>query len=400
MTTNSLFDYRAYWLTRHRRTSIIYMHWYTKEGRRTHRRSTRTKRLDAAKRILVHWVERPVGAGDIWRTLTGQSAMGGQVTSMTLSDNPLILPVLQAYAESLANRPSFVWSQIALRRWTDFCKKEDLVFLHELNLAWQERYVAFRQRRAERCGKKLSNATINHELGMLKSACRYAWQRGRLGIVPYVLSLPNPPPRQRFLTAEEAQRLLHACTERHVYLCVLMGLHTLQRPGAIRELRTSQVDFANNRIDFLVPGTAPTAKGRPVIPITATLRPELEQAVAESRSGHVVEYKGQPVIKLRRSFASTVKRAGLHGVTPYTLRHTGATLLAAHGVPMRQIAGMLGHTTEEVTERYAKHRPEFLKEAADGLDRLFGGLAEGEPSLAWIAANELLEEWPPGRASR
>jgi hypothetical protein len=40
---------------------------------------------------------------------------------------------------------------------------------------------------------------------------------------------------------------------------------------------------------------------------------------------------------------------------------------------MRQIAGMLGHTTTHTTEyHYAKHRPGFLADAARGLDAIFG----------------------------
>jgi hypothetical protein len=56
----------------------------------------------------------------------------------------------------------------------------------------------------------------------------------------------------------------------------------------------------------------------------------------------------------------------------YTLRHTAATLAASRGVPLREIGGFLGHTTERTTELYAKHSPDFLGRAAHALDELFG----------------------------
>src|SRR5690606_30709259 len=89
-------------------------------------------------------------------------------------------------------------------------------------------------------------------------------------------------------------------------------------------------------------------------------------------TGFIVEYKGAPVREIKHSFRQACKRAGLgKDVTAYTLRHTGATLLAAAGVPLRQIGGMMGHSEARTTELYAKHSPDFLKEAASALDAIF-----------------------------
>ncbi|MEC9377599.1 MAG: tyrosine-type recombinase/integrase, partial [Candidatus Latescibacterota bacterium] len=64
-------------------------------------------------------------------------------------------------------------------------------------------------------------------------------------------------------------------------------------------------------------------------------------------------------------------RSGLGSdVCAYTLRHTSATWLAAAGVPLRDIAGMMGHSTVRVTELYAKFSPDFLRNAAETMDGL------------------------------
>ena len=119
-------------------------------------------------------------------------------------------------------------------------------------------------------------------------------------------------------------------------------------------------------------GAIQSQKRKPVVPITDSLMAPVTEAVHNSLSGRVIEFKGQPVKSIRTSFNKARKRAGLGtDVSPYVLRHTGATLLASEGVDLRQIAGMLGHTVMKTTEMYAKHAPEFLGDAKNALDRLF-----------------------------
>lgn len=168
-------------------------------------------------------------------------------------------------------------------------------------------------------------------------------------------------------------RLLDACTLDHLRLFCTIALHTLQRPGAILELRTEQVNLRSARIDFLPPGEAQSRKRRPVVPVSDTLQPLLAESIGESETGFVVEWNGRPVASVGRAFRAARNAAGLGtDVTPYTLRHTGATLLLAAGVPIRQVAGMLGHTEERTTELYGKHHVDFLGDAKRALDRLFG----------------------------
>lgn len=245
--------------------------------------------------------------------------------------------------------------------------------MSELSLDLQDQYVAWRVRALHELGiSRPSNATVQRELTLLKAALNAYRKRGYLKEVPYVRSLPAPPPRDRFLSETEARRLLAECHEPHLRLFVLVALHTLQRPGAVLGLRTDQVRLADGHINFLPTGSLQTNKRRPIVPITRTLRPHLITAMERSQSGFVIEYDGRPVKSVRTSFNKAAKRAGLTDVSPYTLRHTGATLLAKEGVPLWQIAGMLGHSQARTTEIYAKHSPEFLKDAAGALDRMFG----------------------------
>jgi integrase len=372
-----IFRYREHWLVRRSDTPFFYIYWCKPGTRRVERRSTGTSDLEAAKRVLIEFAERreqrPVAqeAGALPRGRVNPSLADTSPNNVA-TNSVAVLDVLTDYVERLRGRGSYEAATNALRAWVEFCTIHDVVWVHEMTLATQERFVAWR-RTTHPLGKSMSNGTINRGLDVLRAALHDAWRRGQLTNFPHIRLLPKPPPRDKFLTQDEVQRLLAACTQPHLHRFVLLAIHTLQRPSAILDLRVEQIDLKWNRIDFLPPGTLQSNKRRAIVPITATLRPMLEAAIAESESGYVIEYRGQKLLKIKKAFNSAARRAGLPHATSGILRHTGATLLAASGVPIREISGMLGHTTSRITEEvYAKRRPEFLREASSALDRLFG----------------------------
>jgi integrase len=56
-------------------------------------------------------------------------------------------------------------------------------------------------------------------------------------------------------------------------------------------------------------------------------------------------------------------------VTAHVFRHSAASIMAESGVPMTEIATMLGHRDSRTTERiYARLAPDFLRRAAGALE--------------------------------
>ncbi|MBL9088124.1 MAG: tyrosine-type recombinase/integrase [Planctomycetia bacterium] len=65
-------------------------------------------------------------------------------------------------------------------------------------------------------------------------------------------------------------------------------------------------------------------------------------------------------------------------VTFHTLRHTAASLMVAEGVPLFDVAKILGHSTIAVTMRYAHFAPEAGRAGIDKLGKALQGGA-GDP---------------------
>lgn len=397
-----LFEYRDHWLVKRSDTPNYHIYWCREGTRRVRRASTGTRDLEEAKRRLVEFADRKsptrlVAASPHGRAHHPTPARNAPAIIAIRVEGrgaaqrgPNFLGLLAEYVEWLTPRPSaFANGQCSLRAIAEFCERHDIVYLDEFNLDAQERYIAWRRGQLVAKGHGASNGTINRDFSVIKAALGLAFRRGVLAAVPYVSMLPPPPARDRFLTPDECKRLIDACESSYVRRFVLLMLHTLQRPKAVFGLRVEQVDLRSGRIDFLAPGTVQTNKRRPVVPITPTLAVELERAIDESQSGYIVEKDGLPLQSMRKAFATAVRQAGLVNVTPYVLRHTGATILAAEGVPMHQIASMLGHTTQRTTDVYVKRRPEFLGEAVGKLEHLLGSKGTETASCASNAMTKL-----------
>lgn len=351
-----VWEYEGYQLVERPDTPYYYIYWKPPRSTRSRRKSTSTGDLRTAQRLLVEFAKSQ---------------------SRPLRRTPDRVPLLEVMCDYVQERTKTDVAYVpaargVLKHITRFIEQDGIEYVSDFTLDAQQRYVDWRRAVLLEGGHGASNGTMNRELGVVKAAMRWSWKRGRLESVPAVQMLPAPPPRDRFLRLHEVRRLLEACDKDHLRLYVMLALHTLQRPSAIFSLRVEQVDLEWNRIDFLPAGSIQSNKRRPVVPITPSLRSYLEVAIECSESGYVLEFMGHPICSVKGAFRTACRRAGLQDVTPYTLRHTGATLMAAGGVPMRQIAGMLGHTETRTTEIYAKHHPDFLSDAARSLERMFG----------------------------
>ncbi len=222
-------------------------------------------------------------------------------------------------------------------------------------------------RKRQASGKKPGTAWT--ELNHLRIVLNWA---AKMRLIPdriYVELPQKPPPRDRRLTKEEAERLRQAAEPEHIKVAITLMLGTAARTGAVLDLTWDRVDFGRGLITYADPEDGATRKGRATVPMNTMVRRELQKAKRCAMSDYVVEWSGRKVASIKRGFAASVSRAGLVGVTPHVLRHTAATFMAEAGRPMSEIASVLGHSDSSITERvYARYSPNHLRTATAALD--------------------------------
>ena len=223
-------------------------------------------------------------------------------------------------------------------------------------------YVAIRRKAGKHDG------TIWTELGHLRTVFTWAQKQRLIEHAPPVERPQKPPPRDRWLTDAEVERLLDAPMAHHIRLAILMMLSTAARVGAVLELRWDRVDFERRQIDLRPVDIGPR-KGRAVVPMNDGLRAALCAAREAAMTDYVIEWAGASVKSIKTGFNAAVDAAGLVDVSPHVLRHTAAVRLASSGVPMAKISQYLGHSNTQITERvYARFAPDHLRDEAALLD--------------------------------
>lgn len=211
--------------------------------------------------------------------------------------------------------------------------------------------------------KLVKPATIRRELVALRACLRWcadATKRKPLIPAAPAISLPaEAPPRDRWLTAAEIMKLalVAASDSRDTMLFLHLALETAGRRQAILDLTWDRVDLDTKVIHLHDPERRVTKKRRASVPISAALLPLLQEHYGSGR----IFGSFDP----NRAMERLGRRAGVPGVTPHVLRHTAATHMARRGVPLWQIAKVLGNSVLMVEKVYAKHSPDDLRAAVD-----------------------------------
>lgn len=235
-----------------------------------------------------------------------------------------------------------------------------------------------------RTAQGVSEATARHDLKTLRAAINhYHAEHGPLPALPAVTMPPVPEPRDRWLTRSEVARLLDAARRlpkaKHLARMILIGLYTGTRSGAVLRLRwlpstdAGWIDLERGVLHRRGRGERVSSKRQPPVRLPDRLLAHLRRwHAADTALGitHVVHWQGEPIIKLRRSWESARKQAGLGPeVVPHTLRHTAATWLMQSEVSIAEAAGFLGMTAATLEQVYGHHHPAFQERAATAIGR-------------------------------
>lgn len=252
----------------------------------------------------------------------------------------------------------------------------------------------------ESVSSQLTTRTLQIARNSLERAIRLAQLHERVGRnVAELVEVPQGRAgrKSKSLTLTQAQELLKAAEGDRLYPYIVISLLSGIRTEEVRALRWEHVHVDDEaetvpHIDVWrsvrAGGDTRTPKSRrslqlPQVAVEALRiqqrQQEKDRLIAGDRwQEHGLVFAsavGTPLLdgNVRRSFRSICKRAGIgNHWTPRELRHTFVSLMSDTGMPVEEIARLVGHSSTSVTETVYRHelRP-VIRSGADAMDRLF-----------------------------
>ena len=296
--------------------------------------------------------------------LRTDALMGGRFARKPeIALDPLLGRYWLEYAQHLKAGPSAI--KYHCRHILNHFGKETL--LSEIDDSSVSRLVA-------RLRGQMEDSSVNRVLSTLRkilNKSRDEWGYASPDIRIRRHMLPEPEARTRWLTHEEAERLIRNAAT-HLQKPIRCALLTGLRLSNILKLRWDQVDFASNQIDLRIKSRTPGGRLL-VLPISPSLRELLLSCKGDHPEFVFVrrfkrgDLDSKPIASFRRSFGTACRKAGIANFTFHDLRHTAATWMVQNGVALALVQEVLGHTDIATTKRYA-HRS--LGEKHNALSRL------------------------------
>ena len=243
--------------------------------------------------------------------------------------------------------------------------------------------------------KGLSAATVRLALGDVRRIYRKLAVWGMYdGPIPTEgLVMPKlDNARTRFLTQEEAVKLLYAVKTRSKtwHAVAFLSLHTGMRKSEVLKLRGEHIDFGTGQV------LVKNAKtGSRTVPMTNDVRLLLKELVPPVSDAFLFTRRGaDPYAEISsdsdESFVRAVEDCELnkgitdsrHKVVFHTLRHTYCSWLAMAGVPLFTIGELVGHSTTQMTKRYSHLCPDTKHDAASKIGELMRAQAAKQETTA------------------
>ena len=230
--------------------------------------------------------------------------------------------------------------------------------------------------KSRRLKEGASKSTVNRELRILKSAFNKAKALGiyKGEVPPIEFFKESKNERLRFLTPEEAEKLISACPEwfRPV---VVFALNTGLRAGEIFSMKWENVDF-KNRVLRIEPGYTKT-KDTYTLPMNDAVYSLLKeirkkQADCGIKHGYVfTNSRGLPYKyedrTYRKVFVTACRKAGIKDFRFHDLRHTFASWVAINSKDIYAVQKLLNHKKIETTKRYAHLTERYLRDVVNSL---------------------------------
>jgi integrase len=182
--------------------------------------------------------------------------------------------------------------------------------------------------------------------------------------------------RDRWLTREEAAHLIWTAwrarkrnrggtlgpyMSKHLARFILVALYTGTRAGAVcgaalvPSIGRGYVDLERGVFHRKAVGARTTNKRQPTVDIMPRLLAHMRRWHRLGISKHsVIEWQGEPVLRVTKTFETIREAAKLPDVSPHTLRHTSISWYLRAGVAISDVSDYCG-VSEAIIRRHYKH---------------------------------------------
>lgn len=204
--------------------------------------------------------------------------------------------------------------------------------------------------------------SVNYALSVLRQVLRAAERWEWIPVAPKIELLKRPPGRVRWITREEARRLVDCCPPLLGQM-VRLSLATGLRKNTLRLLRWEWIDLDAETLH--VPARVMKAR----MPLTVPLSPSAVAVLQERRALHpVLVFSNRADVPVfdpcRRPFRESLRAAGIRNFTWHDLRHTWASWHVQGGTTLAELQQLGGWQTLEMVLRYAHLDTSTLRRAA------------------------------------
>jgi integrase len=275
----------------------------------------------------------------------------------------------------LGERPRHTWNE-AVVRWLRDQVHKATIETDKIHLRWLDRFLKDKYLDAinrdlldkivdAKLAEGVSNATVNRVLEVLRAIlrkCVNEWEW--LDRAPFVKMLKEPTRRIRFLTQNEAQRLLAALPE-HLADMAAFSLATGLRRANVTGLEWSQIDLTR-RLAWIHPDQAKARKAI-AVPLNAEAVVLIRKQMGKHPT-HVFSFNGRPIVQVStKAWYKGLEKAGIEDFRWHDLRHTWASWHVQNGTPLFALQELGGWESPEMVRRYAHLSADHLAPYADRL---------------------------------
>ena len=279
--------------------------------------------------------------------------------------------------QKLGEKPKRTWEE-AVVRWMKEKAHKASIHADKMHFRWLDQHLRGKalssvnrdmiDRLIEaRQAEGITNATVNRMLQVLRAVLRMAErEREWIDKAPMIRLLPEPRRRVRWLTRDEADRLLAELPE-HLSAMARFSLATGLRQRNVADLEWSQVDLGK-RLAWIHPDQAKARKA-----IAVPLNAEAMLVLRRLHGKHpefVFVYRRNPVQQVNtKAWKAALKRAGIEDFRWHDLRHTWASWHVQAGTPQHILQELGGWETALMVRRYAHLSAEHLATYAEKIGR-------------------------------